>query len=589
MRAASPATRSTPRGATSIEAIAPLTDRGFCGASGACSGATDGTACVAGQVCAAGSCQISCPGSQINCNGTCVDPLTDRGFCGASGACSGATDGTACVAGQVCSAGSCTVSCPGMQINCNGTCVDPLTDRGFCGASGTCSGATDGTACVAGQVCSAGSCQVSCPTGQVNCGGTCVDPLTDRGFCGASGSCTGGSVGSACAAGRVCSGGSCQVSCPSPQIECGGHCVDPQTDRGFCGASGNCSGVNDGAVCPDGQVCSGGVCGLTCASPQIICGMNCIDPATNRTFCGATGNCSGVNDGTVCAAGEVCSSGVCGLTCASPQIICGMSCVDPTTNRTFCGATGNCSGVNDGTVCADGEVCSSGTCQTSCGGSQIKCGTTCIDPSSNPTYCGADGECGSPTGSAGAPCNVFQACVGGSCMNLDLKIVFITSTVYNGNLGGLAGADAACQARATAASLPGTYKAWLSDDVTTAASRLTHSTGRYVSPTGLTVGIDWNDVVNAPLNRAINIDEFGHGAHANGTATSSCASVVGYAVYTGSDQTGASVAGSTCSNWTDNTTGSSARFGDSGRASFFWTNRCTVTCDRTAPLYCFQQ
>ena len=65
--------------------------------------------------------------------------------------------------------------------------------------------------------------------------------------------------------------------------------------------------------------------------------------------------------------------------------------------------------------------------------------------------------------------------------------------------------------------------------------------------------------------------------------------MVGGAVFTGTDQTGASVPGSTCSNWTDGTGGSSALFGDTGRASLFWTNRCTVACNLTAPLYCLQQ
>jgi len=40
---------------------------------------------------------------------------------------------------------------------------------------------------------------------------------------------------------------------------------------------------------------------------------------------------------------------------------------------------------------------------------------------------------------------------------------FVTSTTYNGNLGGAAGADAKCQERATAAELPGTYAAWIAE------------------------------------------------------------------------------------------------------------------------------
>ena len=41
-------------------------------------------------------------------------------------------------------------------------------------------------------------------------------------------------------------------------------------------------------------------------------------------------------------------------------------------------------------------------------------------------------------------------------------LVFVTSTTHNGNLGGVAGADAICNARAAAAGLPGSYLAWIS-------------------------------------------------------------------------------------------------------------------------------
>jgi Protein of unknown function (DUF1554) len=62
---------------------------------------------------------------------------------------------------------------------------------------------------------------------------------------------------------------------------------------------------------------------------------------------------------------------------------------------------------------------------------------------------------------------------GGSCT------VFVTSQGFNGNLGGLAGADTKCQALADTAGLGGTYKAWLSDSTTDARNRLTQATVPY--------------------------------------------------------------------------------------------------------------
>ena len=45
---------------------------------------------------------------------------------------------------------------------------------------------------------------------------------------------------------------------------------------------------------------------------------------------------------------------------------------------------------------------------------------------------------------------------------LEARLVFITSTLHDGNLGGVAGADQICNELASDAGLPGTYMAWLS-------------------------------------------------------------------------------------------------------------------------------
>lgn len=55
--------------------------------------------------------------------------------------------------------------------------------------------------------------------------------------------------------------------------------------------------------------------------------------------------------------------------------------------------------------------------------------------------------------------------------------VFVTSTTTNGAFGGIAGADAICSARATAAGLSGTFIAYLSDPTVNVATRLGASRG----------------------------------------------------------------------------------------------------------------
>ncbi len=81
-----------------------------------------------------------------------------------------------------------------------------------------------------------------------------------------------------------------------------------------------------------------------------------------------------------------------------------------------------------------------------------------------------------------------------------VSYIFVTSTTSGGNLGGLDGADATCQSQAAAAGLPGTYKAWLSDSITSAASRLTYSSVPYVTPDAAVVANDWSDFTDGTTN-----------------------------------------------------------------------------------------
>jgi hypothetical protein len=88
------------------------------------------------------------------------------------------------------------------------------------------------------------------------------------------------------------------------------------------------------------------------------------------------------------------------------------------------------------------------------------------------------------------------------------KRVFVTSTRYPGGaLGGLVGADAKCNERAAAAGLSGDFKAWLSDATTSAAARMTHSSGPYTLVDGTLVANTWTELVGGSLERSIDRDE----------------------------------------------------------------------------------
>ncbi|MFH0899530.1 MAG: hypothetical protein V2A73_02750, partial [Pseudomonadota bacterium] len=169
-------------------------------------------------------------------------------------------------------------------------------------------------------------------------------------------------------------------ACPVGTVDCGGSCVDPNTDRTYCGAKADCGGANAGVTCPDGYMCNGaGVCELSCQDDLLDCGGICIEPNTNRTHCGAKGDCTGSNAGVACADGYVCNgAGVCELSCQAGLVDCGGTCIDPNTDRIRCGASADCAGANDGTVCPDGYVCNgAGVCELSCQAGLVNCGGTC--------------------------------------------------------------------------------------------------------------------------------------------------------------------------------------------------------------------
>lgn len=162
--------------------------------------------------------------------------------------------------------------------------------------------------------------------------------------------------------------------------------------------------------------------------------------------------------------------------------------------------------------------------------------------------------------------------------------VFVTSTTYNGNLGGLAGADAKCQARASAANLGGIWKAWLSDSVTSAASRLNHSNNPYKRLDGKIVANNWVDLTDGNLVNPIRVNEYGVEKETSSNLQ----------VWTNTKVDGSIIDTlNTCDNWTNSsTTTHVAKIGWSGANYSVWTNFQQIYCSSNnagAGLYCFEQ
>lgn len=134
-----------------------------------------------------------------------------------------------------------------------------------------------------------------------------------------------------CRAGEICRDGYC-FSCWPTKIPCGDTCVDPLTDPTNCG---DC-----GIVCADGEVCGEGFCGLPCS--------NNFDCPDNLDFHCELGVCFG---GGCSIVALDCQADQPNQDCCKTAD--DLFCVDFATNPNHCGRCYNA--CDDG--CCSGECC----------------------------------------------------------------------------------------------------------------------------------------------------------------------------------------------------------------------------------------
>jgi hypothetical protein len=252
---------------------------------------------------------------------------------------------------------------------------------------------------------------------------------------------------------------------------------------------------------------------------------------------------------------------------------------DVTPDVASCADGGSCVPANP---CHTGIIdCSSGspkcvdtgnpaTDGTACGGSNLCCAGSCIDVQTDEKNCG---NCNNT-------CAVTASCQTGSCA--PFNIAFVTSQVFStGNLGGRAGADAACQTAATHAGLAGTFVAYLSTTgafdggAAESATTLVAGARGWVRTDGMPIADKPTQLTSGSLWWPIDHDENGNRVSTNLT------------VMTGTDGSGAVVPGETCGDWTQ-TSGSQQHYGLLSGGTAGWENWGTQSCSTPAHLYCLQ-
>jgi hypothetical protein len=175
--------------------------------------------------------------------------------------------------------------------------------------------------------------------------------------------------------------------------------------------------------------------------------------------------------------------------------------------------------------------------------------------------------------------------------NLGPHLIFVTSSVHGCALGGVSGADAICQARAMAASLPGTYMAWLADANGSPATRMTHHLGVYQLVTGAAIAQGWSDLTDGNLANKIDRTEGGvqlGGVSCDATQATCHFICEGGEVWSNVDDAGNRRAGvADCAGWT---TAGNATAGNDGKVTVQWTaGICTPISSGALPIFCVQQ
>ena len=177
-------------------------------------------------------------------------------------------------------------------------------------------------------------------------------------------------------------------------------------------------------------------------------------------------------------------------------------------------------------------------------------------------------------------CQTFYACNGSGSCTRHAKRVFISSSTSKGNLNGITGADSSCQLLANNASLGGTWKAWLSSNTESAASRMTHAALPYILTDELTkIADNWTGLTGGTLQASINKTETAATVSQGSTA------------WTNTNADGTLYSSSnlyTCTNWSNN--GGSGLFGTNNKiTSGAWTADASDECKNPRSLYCVEQ
>ncbi|WAS94535.1 DUF1554 domain-containing protein [Nannocystis punicea] len=458
----------------------------------------------------------------------------------------------------------------GEAAACTPECTLQVCGDGFVGAMEGCDDGDDDDA----DECSNDCVAASCGDGEVQVGEACDDGNaidTDA--------CTSSCTVAACGDGFVQAGEACdEGAANSDHGDCTLACAVATCGDGLVHDAGD----NGWETCDDGPL----------NGPDQACLQHCMLNVCGDGYQAYFEEC---DDGDA-EGGDGCSATCTAEWCGNEVVDVGEECDDGLTEGADDGCNQNCAfpSCGDGFVQPSlGEECdqgwwandNSGYCTLAC--KEFFCGDGFVRPGFEQCDLGPDNGPGQPCDLEcnGAVCGDGVVAPGEDCDDGDTEQnglcnadctwphrVFVTSTTYNGNLGGLAGAQAKCQARADAADLGGTWDAWIGTASSVPADRFPLVLQSYVRLDGVEVAPSTWALLTSNLTATIHVNEYGQSIAVGNT-------------WTGLNADG-SLHSSTCQNWT-----STSGYGRSGRVDYTnggWTSQTSEACSFGLRLYCFE-
>jgi hypothetical protein len=357
-------------------------------------------------VCRMGECAVECDARYADCDADVANGC--ESVVGTAAACGNCM--TMCLDADtpLCEVETCVGDCSATLASCGTSCVDVRTDPNHCGACDrACPDASHAAAACTGMVCG-----FTCDSGAFDCdliaSNGCESEHRELAHCGA--------CGRTCAlpnASESCATGTCEVvACERSFRNCDSIAANGcETDVNFSTAHcGRC-----GEPCPPDPPrghysCSAGRCVLECDPGFGNCDSNgengCEADLTSPETCG---RCSVRCEGSTPFCVSDASGARCDMACEPTAARCGSSCVDVTSDPSHCG---DCM-----TICPERPqataVCRERACAIACGDRFLDCDTVsdngCETPINTLSDCGA---CRAPC----APRNAMGTCATGVCL-----------------------------------------------------------------------------------------------------------------------------------------------------------------------------